>query len=724
MFDFEKIEDKSIHNPIVPILIKNTISNKEAKVCNIDFHIIHQLCLKYKLKNIEDIKKELISVSIKLSKKDKIKFNNSLLKFNIFFNNVIEDKYIITSIYEYIIETILIIAKIIKKNRLYCLKLGFSYQYLFKKYNLHIFKILYQRLFSFIKNSNQLDIMNKFPELFHSKNLISILEDPLEPFKHQKEFIDTIKNKKCSKPKIIINASPISSGKTILQPATIMCNKFQEKKIILITCLNIVVLETVAQACNNENNIAYWFMYENRLVPSYFCQPKRKKSRFTSNVSKPPFKELDLQYDYYVQEYFKILNDKSYIKNFNLPDVIFAVPEQALKLLQNKKMNALINQVVIDEFLIPHFNILPLLKFCKNSDVILLSASAPNKKEIFMKKHKEIVEELNDFDLHYIYQPIIPSFIYCTDLDDKPWLPTMELNIENFNEKIDLFNWYHFRFYPPHILFKMKEKINKILNKEKYEIDLSLQYKDINDLMLESQNFLLSLKQESDEIKNIICHFNIELPIKKKQLPTMIIHSNPIECLTVYSNIHIEDIIQNYLSKKEKVEIEKNNIRRELESLEKISLKNECVKFEHYENKNKLEKELYELEANIDISIENGLNTINYEKCIEIKKYLESQYPKEQANNIIINLFFGNIIYDIKGCYYKFISRNNFKLNHLFVSPIMAYGTDMNIYSVKVLENIDEITLVQAFGRAGRTRNDIYVPVSAPLESLKKLLIL
>ena len=54
----------------------------------------------------------------------------------------------------------------------------------------------------------------------------------------------------------------------------------------------------------------------------------------------------------------------------------------------------------------------------------------------------------------------------------------------------------------------------------------------------------------------------------------------------------------------------------------------------------------------------------------------------------------------------------------------MAYGTDMNIYSVKVLENIDEITLVQAFGRAGRTRNDIYVPVSAPLQSLKKLLIL
>ena len=49
------------------------------------------------------------------------------------------------------------------------------------------------------------------------------------------------------------------------------------KNIILITCPNKVVLETVAQACNNENTIAYWFMYDNRLVPSYFCQPKKKK---------------------------------------------------------------------------------------------------------------------------------------------------------------------------------------------------------------------------------------------------------------------------------------------------------------------------------------------------------------------------------------------------------------------------------------------------------------
>ena len=42
--------------------------------------------------------------------------------------------------------------------------------------------------------------------------------------------------------------------------------------------------------------------------------------------------------------------------------------------------------------------------------------------------------------------------------------------------------------------------------------------------------------------------------------------------------------------------------------------------------------------------------------------------------------------------------------------------------NVKILNDIDDITLVQAFGRAGRTRKDIYVPVLAPLKSLQKLI--
>ena len=59
---------------------------------------------------------------------------------------------------------------------------------------------------------------------------------------------------------------------------------------------------------------------------------------------------LYVQYSHYVQEYYRVLNDTNYIKNFYLPDVIFAIPEQALLLLQDQEMNKLINKVVVDEF--------------------------------------------------------------------------------------------------------------------------------------------------------------------------------------------------------------------------------------------------------------------------------------------------------------------------------------------------------------------------------------
>ena len=52
----------------------------------------------------------------------------------------------------------------------------------------------------------------------------------------------------------------------------------------------------------------------------------------------------------------------------------------------------------------------------------------------------------------------------------------------------------------------------------------------------------------------------------------------------------------------------------------------------------------------------------------------------------MVELFYGNIIYDIKGPYYKYISQTTFKLKNIYVSPIMAYGTDMNIYECKNFE--------------------------------------
>ena len=194
MFDFQTIEDKSFQNPVVKVLINNISSNNKINILELNLNIIHSLCDKNKLKHIDDIKAELFC-KIKLSKKEKIKYDNSLLKYSLFYNNVLQNKYIITSIYEYIIETLMIISKKVEKPRSYILKLGFSYQYLYQKYNFNLFKLFYKKLFTFIKKSNQLDIMNKFPEMYHSKNLIPLMEETLEPFQHQKDFIEVLNKK-------------------------------------------------------------------------------------------------------------------------------------------------------------------------------------------------------------------------------------------------------------------------------------------------------------------------------------------------------------------------------------------------------------------------------------------------------------------------------------------------------------------------------------------------
>lgn len=719
MFDFNKIEDKSLHNPVVPILINNNITS-DMNISTLNLEIIRELCKKKKLENIDSILEKMNYNSVnKLKKKDKIKKENSLLKFNLFYNNVLENKYIITSIYDYILETCMIISGVIEKPRSYCLKLGFSYEYLYKKYDFKLFKLFYKKLYKFIKKTNQIDIMNKFPELYHSKNLMPLLEETLEPFEHQKKFIHLIKNKN---KKVIINASPIGSGKTILQTTTIMHNKSQDKKkIILITCPNKVVLETVAQACNNENTIAYWFMYDNRLVPSYFCNPRRKKSKYPNSVQKCSDKNLYSQYKYYVEQYYKILNDPMYIKNFYLPDVIFAVPEQALLLLQNEEMNKMINKIVIDEFLIPSFdNFEDLLDYSQNcSDIILLSASAPNSKELFVEKYPNIINKLEDFEIEYIYESIVPSFIYCKTLDNKNWLPTNELTAETYNEKIKTFNWYHYRFYPPQIIYEMKKKVFKL------ESDIpKISYKSVNELIKESEEFLLSICDESYEIKTEICNFKMDLQTSKKKDKTwMIITNNPIDHLQkIGLELNIEDILTEFLEKKDSIDKNRIDLQKQLESLEKCTIKKGEDSMEHIYKKRELEDKLSILENEINVNIENGINSIKYEKCIEIKKFLLENYDRNIVNNIMIELFNGNIVYDIKGPYYKYISCASYLLKNIYVSPIMAYGTDMNIYGVKVFDDIDSVTLVQAFGRAGRTRKDIYVPVIAPLESLKRLI--
>ena len=67
------------------------------------------------------------------------------------------------------------------------------------------------------------------------------------------------------------------------------------------------------------------------------------------------------------------------------------------------------------------------------------------------------------------------------------------------------------------------------------------------------------------------------------------------------------------------------------------------------------------------------------------------------------------------------VARPRFELKVVICTQKMAFGTDKVYYGVCLLDNFDA-TMNQAFGRAGRTRNNIVVPVIASKKSLQEMM--
>ena len=102
--------------------------------------------------------------------------------------------------------------------------------------------------------------------------------------------------------------------------------------------------------------------------------------------------------------------------------------------------------------------------------------------------------------------------------------------------------------FPPHIIYEMKKQINKLLKKEEYELDFKIKYKSINKLIKESEEFLLSIKNKSDEIKKLICNFTTNLEIvENKNKIWMIITNDPIKNLQNNDQKeNIEDLLEEF----------------------------------------------------------------------------------------------------------------------------------------------------------------------------------
>ena len=263
-----------------------------------------------------------------------------------------------------------------------------------------------------------------FPQYFHTKQLLNLVENTHVAFDHQIEYMKSILNI-YNYTEIIVNASPVSSGKSVNTISSCYYQSLKnqqlhekDRKIILILAPKLVIDE-IARGCNAKESINYWYFYDNKLVPSkrscillknnkywFLDKPNYYKEYITKdkdNDDKPENLEYYIyrEYNYYLQEKKFVNNDK--VKNLQLPDVIFATlnDENIRNFTCDILFNQFINMIIIDEFLIPTYNdsmiffFKQLIMFRNLKKLILLSASAPSSEIFFRQEYNDLITNIN-----------------------------------------------------------------------------------------------------------------------------------------------------------------------------------------------------------------------------------------------------------------------------------------------------------------------------------------
>lgn len=760
VFDFDKIENTDIGvSPVIPLLFKNNRIKNDSDEMNLCF--VYMTSLKEVLNRYikkESILNDLLNIGKKtkpLCKSETIIQKNVILKLKRFVDSLLAKKGIVVeknSVYEYIIESIFVIENVIViKDKEYLVNLLYTYNYLYKRSKNLVFDKMYTMLKKSVSsnyNSN-FKVMCKFPHLSHSQNLICLSDNfsRVKLFQHQIDFIDII-NSECDKKLLVINASPIGSGKSILQTYTCLNSHYKNihslriRNLLVVTCKNKFVIEEIARGCNVENKIGYWFFYHSKLIPSLFCHPISKKGyRFI--VQKPISEDMETiedEYEYYLNQSIQISSSSKYQKKFCLPDVIFCHSDDVCELLDSSFAEKYVKSIVIDEFLIPGFERTLSSIFEKNfiKKYILLSASAPSSLEkLFEKKclPTSVLENKDKYTFRYLYEEIVPSFIRCFCNCNETWVPTM--NVKRI-EDIENFSWYHFRFYSPFVILEMKEYLN-------CHFDLSMYHESLNFLSIEemfqvSKSFLFSLcEDKSPEFLRRVRSFRPSTSIQGRvngDEKWMIVSKSPIEtllskCSNIDKDVNIKDVIDDITLQIEKIRCEKEDLLKKLTSLKKS--KNMDKEDSFIENQ-EVQDQIQQLDKNIlrCSSYSNNVisSFVNYNKIHveDLKKMfgelMISIKDETKVSKIIILAIHGYIcVSDISRHYFKITQQPSFFTKRIFVSKDMCYGTDMNIYGVKLEEDmdVDSITLVQGLGRAGRNRKHIEVPVFSSLSSLERM---
>ena len=256
----------------------------------------------------------------------------------------------------------------------------------------------------------------------------------MKPFQHQIDFMNTMITK-TKDTRIIINASPVASGKSANAISAFYYQYLSytkiknEKHVILVTCPNQLVLEEMIKNCNAENEISYWYIYEHQLIPSLriylfivkakinlFCEKPRKyeelqKKKRDSSSPVEPMEEF-----YFYNEYLycskiqkELKNSKLYKTELKLPNVIFTLPSSMNEILNDSLFMQYVDNILIDEFLIPSFKeeccslVARIINECIIDNIILLSASCPNTLENFQVQEPDFYDVIKNYDISYLF---------------------------------------------------------------------------------------------------------------------------------------------------------------------------------------------------------------------------------------------------------------------------------------------------------------------------------
>ena len=557
---------------------------------------------------------------------------------------------------------------------------------------------------------------------------------------------------------------PPANGKTVLSAilAKSIVNINQKNmhvdgyknKVLLYICYNSIVREEVANLCTTHDvDIKYWFArtqldnvdgkIKTLLRPYKTCYPdwnkkvfrnKKEEEEFRSNKAKRYSEDLNVQWEYFLNETRRLSEQTKEIKNYkkapNTPEMIISDLDSALKLLQE-----------FPDIFIPYFDeafaasslkiTSKILKALPKVSILISATLAdPEELPVFIDDFKVRHNLVDDTFLHLIKSDT--QHISCTFIDNNGYMFAPHNSIKNLGAMPDFLELLKKepllkRAYSPEIVFNMSERINTLLPldmkfKENFPFIGMITHASLRNYAIKILNFIHT--SQDIGLLNIL-NENLVRKITDLSISNMFttntIHYQSAKTLHVSSssnfNSHVNDIALPFLEGSPKISDVISQYNREHERL-KLQLENlekNGNKDSEYE-KQKINKEVDDIR--LAWPSEFILNSKTHAgKFGNLKKILMPNneiFGKideiDSLDELQSKLYFSGVgVYQPESFTNSKMSlflRNKDKYKFILSTPSIVYGTNISLSIIDIDSSFSPETtknmLYQLIGRAGR----------------------